>query len=579
MSLSDGLVVKICDFCAEPVSLFCTICNEGLCQLCVSGHLETDNKSGHFVCLYRERFSGKCKGFLCRIHTTNTCEWTCTSCSQPVCDVCLKIHSIHNVIRIHTLIRRNIKQLKDELFTLNVHFKPYYEKMKKDIYSCIDGQIGKINTVSQVLAPFSNSQTSQRFAFNFEWKECSRKLLRRADTALKQFSVSLPQDILFLALKIERRTKIIEDYSQEIATNLLDYNFLQKLHVRVNFNPMITKLSAKNCFSEVFKTIETYRPTNSAGKQARKKFQVQCDFNSSPSFLPERPHLYPKPMKMVTTIRKSEKELSIPNVYNDSSHFIVSNLEGPVYLVTVLVFSHDGTSRMHGLSVQNLHGEVVCEKSTEVVTHKSPLHCAMALISNQKYLIAVYDVLMEFDLEETFVKTLRKEQYWRYIDVSCTYTGFLLIVQEKKQRGRHREYRISKCDYCGRVLQVIKFDKSFVHYPFKIQEDIHGDVWLIDKGTGRLLILDPTGKAEGTYQAKDFGKPHLLLCDKFGNTVVYSRGQPAIHFIGENLTEIQPIKLRGTVIRSLCCDNEDRLICLCDSGEEEFEIQIFTYMG
>ncbi|XP_062600796.1 uncharacterized protein LOC134262420, partial [Saccostrea cucullata] len=358
----------------------------------------------------------------------------------------------------------------------------------------------------------------------------------------------------------------------------LDYNFLQKLCVRVNFDPIIARLNPQKCIIEVRKTIESYKAKYSDRKQESRKLELNYNCYKDPSYLSERPHLYQKPVKKSTTIRKSEKELSITNVYNDSSHFLVNTAEGPVHLVTVLVFAHNGTSRMHGLTVQNLHGKVLCERVTDLIAQTSPLHCALTPTPNQKYLLAVYDVLMEFYLEESSVKTLYEEPYWKYVDISCTYTGFLLTVQEKKRRGHQREYRISRCDYSGRVLQVIKFDRNFVIDPFKIQEDLRGDIWLIDKSAGSLLILDPAGKSEGTYLARDMGKPRLLLCDGFGNTVVYSSGPPAIHFIGENLTETQPIKLRKTVIRSLCCDNEGRLICLCGSGEEEFEIQTFTYV-
>jgi hypothetical protein len=189
---------------------------------------------------------------------------------------------------------------------------------------------------------------------------------------------------------------------------------------------------------------------------------------------------------------------------------------------------------------------------------------------------------MEVNLEEGSVKVIRRSKKRRYVDISYTYTGSLLVIQ-KQDRGRRKhehQYRVTRCDLEGRILQRIDYDTSTIHSPYRIGERIDGGICLLDRTTGNVLVLKTTGELKYQTEMSPLRQfsPHVL-CDRFDNTLLYENTKSFVHLLDVEMKMIHKMKLKSTAIESICVDNENRIICLSSrSHETTLKIQIYSYL-
>lgn len=169
--------------------------------------------------------------------------------------------------------------------------------------------------------------------------------------------------------------------------------------------------------------------------------------------------------------------------------------------------------------------------------------------------------------------------------MTCTFSGFLLVIEEGKQLQSHQQdYRVTRCDLNGNILQEIDFVTESLYYPFKIQERINGDMSVLDKSNGDVLVLNASGREEQSYcahyaeNAPEF-LPNLILCDKFGNTIIYDKQRSMIQITGKDLGNVCTIQLKKSSLLGFCIDIDDRLVCLCRCKDSGFEIRIYNYMN
>lgn len=559
-------MVKLCDYCPHPLSLYCTTCHTGLCSACLARHLEIDTDRGHYVCFYRDRKLPGSIGKYCRKHAPNICDFFCTSCFQSVCFECLNNELHHTTISIQALMRQNLKRVQDDMQVLSSVLVPKYDAIKATVDSKIEEHTGEVNMVPYVLARSLNLQSHSRL-FLYECRRFQNPFLDEIEAHIKRCGSTLPPELMFISFRIELRKYIINRRLEKLAKRLMNHRFLQKSRLRVQRCLILTKLSDSDFFEEVNRVIESSLPRPiSATNKAKSAKQYTKRF--------------PKPrQKTVIRLDRSEKEKSIDDVNNDSAHFIVGN-DGRVLVITVLTFAHGGNSRMHGVVFQNAHGEVVFDDKTEIITQKAPLHCVVASTSDRRHLLAASEVLIEIQLMEKSIKTIQKQDNWKYVDMTCTFSRFLLVIEGKQLQPHQREYRITRCDLNGNILQKIDFDTKSLEYPFKIRERIDGDMSVLDRNSGSVHVLNASGRVEKTYNAANASRfiPHLILPDKFGNTIIYDKGRSMIQITDKDLRDICKIPFKGSVLLGFCVDIDDRLVCLCRGKEERFEIQIYDYI-
>lgn len=566
MSSSVGVVVKICEHCPNPLSLYCTVCQRGLCSSCLARHLGTATDRGHYVCFYRDRMSSESIGKYCRNHAANICDYFCISCFKNVCFECLNDELHHTTMDIQALMRQNLKQVQDDMQMLSTILTHKYDAIKETIDSLIEEQTGKINMVPHILARSFNLQSHSRL-FYYECRKFPNPFLDEINAYLRRVGSILPPELILISFRVELRKHIIDRMLVKLAERLMNHRFLQKSRLRSKRCLILTKLSDSDFFEEANSVVKCNlaRPSSATNKANNAK---------------KYPKRFPPPkLETVFRLDRSEKEETIDDVYNDSSHFVVNN--GPVLVITVLAFAHGGKSRMHGIVFQNAHGEVVLDAVTETITQRGSLHCVVASTSNKRHLLAASDVLIEIKLMEKSIKRIRKQDKWKYVDMTCTFSGFLLVIEEGNQLQSHQqEYRVTRCDLNGNILQQIDFDTDFLDYPFKIQERINGDIAVLDKSKGDVLVLSASGQVEQSYCAENAPQflPHLILCDKFGNTIIYDKERSTIQITGKDLRNVCKIQLKKNALLGFCIDIDDRLVCLCRCKDSGFEIQIYKYM-
>lgn len=511
----------------------------------------------------------------CRKHEAYTCEDFCTICTLPVCSECVDGEVSHATIPIHTLVRQNITRIKEDLRYLTDILTPRYDSVRKNIDLVIEAQTGKINKVQYryVLARNLNFYAfPSEFPSEYRDARCYRAMLRGLEEDLCTFGIKLPRKLLNIILSVETRVNVIRKMSFRLSDMLKDYELLQSPHIYKSKNHVFAKLENAHFFESI-----------------QSSLQVSPEEGEIRLCTIESKHKYPKVLlqiKKKTTMKmnKTEQEDSIGDLYNDCSHFVVGG-NGPMYVVTILVFAHSGKSRMHGVTFQDCHGEVVFDGVTEVVTQKSPLHCTLTMTANDRYLLAASNVLIEVNLADKTIKTLLRNVDWTYIDIKRTCSNVLLVIQERIEPESHRpEYRITQCDFSGNLLHVINYDNLSIHYPSQIQARINGAITVIDKGTGAVLALNLSGKIKYKYQGKDTPSmfrfsPSLLQVDRYGNTMFYDKGRRMIQVTDGELRGVAQIKMRKGSVMGLCVDIEDRLACLFDcTDDHEFEIHVFDYL-
>lgn len=556
---SVGVVVKICEYCPNPLRLYCTICQTGLCSSCLARHLGTDTDRGHYVCFYRDRMSSESIGKYCRKHAANICDYFCISCFKNVCFECLNDELRHTTMSIQALMRQNLKQVQNDMQSLSRDLTPKYDVITETIDSIIEAQTGKINMVPYILERSLNLQSHSRLFF-YECRKFSNPFLDEIEAYLRRVGSILPPELIFISFRVALRKHIINRMLHKLAKRLMNHRYLQKSRIRSKRCLILTKLSDSDFFEEVECVLSATNRRKNA-KHYPKRF---------PS---------PKPGTVIP-LDKSEKENSIDDVYNNSSHFVVGN-NGLILVITVLAFAHGGNSRMHGIVFQNAHGEVVFDAVTETITQQGSLHCVVASTSDRRHLLAASDVLIEIKLMEKSIKTIRKQDKWKYVDMTCTFSGFLLVIEEGKQLQHHQQqYRVTRCDLNGNILQEIVFDTESLEYPFKIQERVNGDMSLLDRSNGDVFVLNASGRVEQSYYAAKAPRfsPHLILCDKFGNTIIYEKERSMIQITGKDLRNVCKIPLKKNDLLGFCIDIDDRLVCLCRCKDSGFEIQIYNYM-
>ncbi|XP_022301285.2 uncharacterized protein LOC111109460 [Crassostrea virginica] len=575
MMCSSGMVIKTCSYCPLPQHLYCKTCHSGLCSDCLADHLENATGGAHYVCRYRDLLAAESIRKHCRKHEAYTCEDFCTICTLPVCSECVDGEVCHATIPIHTLVRQNIARMREDLRYLTDILTPRYESVRKNIDLVIEAQTGKINTVQYryVLARNLNFHAfPSEFPSEYRGARCYRAMLRGLEKDLSTFGIKLPRKLLNIILSVETRVNVIKKMSCGLSDMLKDYEILQSPRIYKSKNHVFAKLENVDFFKSIQSSLEI--------SQEEGEIRL-CTIESK--------HKYPKVLpqmkkKTTTKMNKTEQEDSIGDLYNDCSHFVVGG-NGPVYVVTILVFAHSGKSRMHGVTFQDCHGEVVFDGVTEVVTQKSPLHCALTMTAKDRYLLAASNVLIEVNLADKPIKTLLRNVDWTYIDIKRTCSNVLLVIQERIEPESHRlEYRLTQCDLNGNLLHVIDYDNLSIQHPSQIQARINGAITVIDKGTGAVLALNLSGKIKHRYQGEDtlnmfrFSRS-LLHVDRYGNTMFYDKERRMIQVTDGELRGMVQIKMKKGSLMGLCGDIEDRLVCLCNcTNDHEFEIHVFEYL-
>ena len=102
--------VKHCSQCAGDTEYYCHRCRLDLCRHCMENHLYTD---GHYVTIYRGKFTYRQIKEKCKFHPKKPLNFYCDTCSIPICIKCEKHenHTIQNILRTYDDLSRKHRSI------------------------------------------------------------------------------------------------------------------------------------------------------------------------------------------------------------------------------------------------------------------------------------------------------------------------------------------------------------------------------------------------------------------------------------------------------------------------------------
>lgn len=492
-----------CDLCGtnENATKFCMHCRETMCGHCSEIHSKSIASQEHEI-IRRSQASSYdiLDDMKCSVHQNKLCEMHCVTCDKIVCTRCVTDdHRGHEFDQLDKLFKTKPKEFETLLKDFDQIVTPKYlrecEILEKRLLEIENSQAATETEIHDQTEAFKTCIGT----LEEKLKRMLQVVIKSEKQPIKNALASKRENYIQLQKTIKEMQVVLEKH--HIANiPLLLKNIRQRLFALSSEEDIAihTEATVFEKYEISLERLETFFG----------QFSVGAPGDLRKRTLP--PVKIPISIKKVIEIRGTSP-LSSVTIANEKELLISGDRYG------FQISKESGNVQMEVFQKFGLRGPAAVLSNGLLVARdgKCP-NQIVKILSNQ-----VRTVFMDLNFDIiTGLHVTRKSEI------------LVSVVQAEDCSGE-----VLKYDKLGetalRIYQKESGEALFA-YPTSVTENLNGDIWVVDKETDSIEIIDKFGLYRFTYKNSDIlknFKPHSLTSDSNGNILISDRGNQTIHVI------------------------------------------------
>ncbi|XP_078331292.1 uncharacterized protein LOC144625095 [Crassostrea virginica] len=444
-----------CDLCETPVPpKHCDICHIHLCEACMEEHL-SDESIDHYIVPFKLRgITPKCTK-----HSTEVCTHLCTTCTIPVCPLCVvsSEHEQHYTIDILKCFEYKRERMQEDLQNLENNIYPKYQEAATNI----PVQRADVNKRSQKLTTALDKQGE---ALHTEIDTIIQGMKSEIDDIDAQHKAAIDQQEVAINHTIPEITQAILDLKRLLDTSdvCLVYEYTSRTE---EFRSLPAQFQV---------TLPTFTPQEINREQIHQ--QIGSLSELAITFLLDEP-------RILADIQTECEYLRSVSCLSDSELWTCGSLDNI-------------------LRLYNLQGELL--RSVQTKSGNYPRDIAVTRSGDLVY-TDYHDRSINL-VSGTQIQTLITLQGWTPLGLCSTASGDLLVTMTSDDDKQTKVVR-----YSGSTeKQSIQWDNqgkplySSGPYTKYLSENRNSDICVADLGARAVVVVSAAGKLRFRYTGPPF---------------------------------------------------------------------------
>lgn len=493
-----------CDLCGttEDASKFCMHCRETMCEHCAEIHSKSIASQEHEII---PRIQASSYDILddmkCSFHRSKLCEMYCVTCDTIVCTKCVTDnHRGHEFDQLEKLFKTKPKEFEILLKDFNQILTPKY--------------LQECEILEKRLIEMENNQATTEMEIHDQaeaFKECigtlEEKLKRMLQGVIKNAKQPIKNALSTKKANYTQLQKTIKEMQAVLENHHIT-------NIPLLLNNIRQRMAALSTKEEIAIQTET---------AMFEKHEISL----------ERLETFFGQFRVGTPGDLARKR-TLPPVKTPISIKKVIEIRGTAPLSSVTIFNEKElliSGDKYGFQISKESGNVQME-----LFQKFGLHEPAVVLSNGLL------VARDGKCPNQIVKILSNQVRTVFLDLNSDIITGLHVT-------RKNEILVSMVQAEDCSGEVLKYDKlgetalriyqkesgeALFAYPTSVTENLNGDIWVVDRETDSIEVIDKFGLYRFTYKNSDTlknFKPHSLTSDSNGNVLISDRGNQTIHVI------------------------------------------------